>query len=409
MVSSADYFVRMEQPLEIVHLAHTFYPGDVRVQREAVAATGTGRAVGLVAIRRPGEPAREVVGSVHVVRVPGAKSRGRPGRYLWEYLSFVWHCRRLLASDPLFQQVRIVHIHTLPDFLIWAATPARRRGARVILDLHEIFPEFARAKYPGPLGRIASWLARLIERQARRRADVTITVNRPIAQLLATRPPNRQQEERVVLIHNSADPGELGPVRAPDAQSRSDGTVSLIYHGTLTHLYGLDIAIRGVTQAVASGVPARLVILGDGPERSALVQLTREVGADAIVTFEDPIPSTALAGRLTRADAGVVPTRLDAMTRYSLSNKLLEYVHLGVPVLAANLPSYAAYLQNDAAWFWTPGDPDSLANIIAQFARTMPDERRARATQAQADVQAISWDRERERLIATYERLLTND
>jgi glycosyltransferase involved in cell wall biosynthesis len=304
--------------------------------------------------------------------------------------------------------VRIVHVHTLPDFLIWAATPARRRGARTILDLHEIFPEFALAKYPGPLGRIAFWLAGLLERQARRRADVTVTVNRPIAQLLTTRPASRRAGERVVLIHNSADPGELGPVRAPDGRSRSDGTISLIYHGTLTRLYGLDIAIRGVAQAVAAGVPARLVILGDGPERSALVQLTRDVGADALVTFEDPIPSGALARRLTRADAGVVPTRLDAMTRYSLSNKLLEYVHLGVPVLAASLPSYAAYLQSDAAWFWTPGDPDSLANIIAQFAKSMPEERRARATQAQANVQSISWGQERRRLVATYEQLLAD-
>ena len=74
--------------------------------------------------------------------------------------------------------------------------------------------------------------------------------------------------------------------------------------------------------------------------------------------------------------------------------------------MAASLPSYAAYLRNDAAWFWTPGDPESLARVITQFAETPAGERRVRAAQAQADVKDIAWDRERDRLIATYELLL---
>ncbi len=395
-------------PPEIVHLAYTFFPEDVRVKREALAATATGRAVTVVALQRPGEPPEEQIGPLHVVRVPGAKSRRGPGRYLVEYLSFVWHCRSLLASDRRFQRVRVVHVHTLPDFLVWAAMPARRRGARIILDLHEIFPEFAVAKYPGLLGRAAFSIARRIEHLARRRADVTITVNRPIAELLATRAPARPGGERIVLVHNSPDPDELGPLRTPEGRNPT-GSLALIYHGTLTHLYGLDVAIRGVAQAVQNGVQARLTILGDGPERNALLRLAEDLGARDAVTFEDPIPAHALRERLIKADAGIVPTRLDVMTRYSLSNKLLEYVHLGVPVLAASLPSYAAYLRSDAAWFWSPGDPANLAQAIGTFAETPPEERRARAARAQADVRDIAWDQERDRLIATYERLLAED
>jgi glycosyltransferase involved in cell wall biosynthesis len=395
-------------PFEIVHLAFTAFPSDVRVRREAMAAASLDRPVCVVALQGAGEATEEVIGPLHVLRLPGAKSRGGPVRYLSEYLAFVWRCRRLLATDARFQRVRIVHVHTLPDFLVWAATPARRRGARVILDLHEIFPEFVLAKYPGLVGRVAYSIARLIERKARRRADVTVTVNRPIAELLATREPGRHGGERIVLVHNTADPGELGPLRVPDGRKPTDGRLALIYHGTLTHLYGLDIAIRGVARAIQEGVQAHFTILGDGPERNALLRLVVDLGVGGAVTFEDPIPAKALRERLTNADAGVVPTRLDAMTRYSLSNKLLEYVHLGLPVLAASLPSYAAYLRSDAAWFWTPGDPASFARTVARFAGASAEKRRARAAQAQADVKDISWDRERDRLIGTYERLLAD-
>src|SRR6185295_18786861 len=106
-----------------------------------------------------------------VIRVPGTKSRGEPIAYLREYGEFVWRCRQLLARHRAFADVRVVHVHTLPDFLIWAARPAQRRGARVILDLHEIFPEFAATKYRVAAALVTP-LARSIERWARRRATV---------------------------------------------------------------------------------------------------------------------------------------------------------------------------------------------------------------------------------------------
>jgi glycosyltransferase involved in cell wall biosynthesis len=400
---------RSGQSIEIVHLAFTTFPADIRVKREALAAAATGRSVGVVALQGPGELAEAAVGPLQVTRLPGTKSRAGPLRYLSEYLTFTTRCRRLLRDDPRFRDVRIVHVHTLPDFLVWAATPASRRGARVVLDLHEIFPEFTRAKFPGLMGRVAGWIALLVERRARRRADVTITVNRPIAELLASRGIGRP--ERIVLIHNSADPGELGPLRPSDGRLPTGAPLELIYHGTLTRLYGLDIAIHGVTRAASrpGGVPVHFTVLGDGPERAALVRLVGDLDATRIVTFESPVPPSALRNRLSRVDAGIVPTRLDGMTRYSLSNKLLEYVHLGVPLMAARLPSYAEYLSEDAAWFWTPDDPDSFAAAIAQFAAAAPGERQMRATRAQEVLRSINWDLERARLMATYDSLLGVD
>src|SRR5215471_18054436 len=124
-------------PVDIVHLAYTYFPADPRVKREAVAATRTGRHVAVVVLQGPGQSREETVDRLTVVRLPGRKSRGGPFSYLLEYAAFVWRCRRLLATEQRFAAVRVVHVHTLPDFLVWAATPARRRGARVILDLHE--------------------------------------------------------------------------------------------------------------------------------------------------------------------------------------------------------------------------------------------------------------------------------
>ena len=180
----------------------------------------------------------------------------------------------------------------------------------------------------------------------------------------------------------------------------------MMYHGTLTRIYGLDIAIRGVAEARRRGISVRLSIIGDGPDHEALVTLAGQLlGADG-VRFEPPLPQAALPARLKDSGAGVVPTRLDVMTQYSLSNKLLEYIHLGIPVLAARLPSYASYFSDDAAWYWTPGDPADLARAIADFVATSAVERRRRVQRARDALAGFAWAQERERLLAAYRELL---
>jgi glycosyltransferase involved in cell wall biosynthesis len=253
------------------------------------------------------------------------------------------------------------------------------------------------------MGRLAARIARGIEHAARRWADVTIAVNRPIDQLLATRPAG--SSERRILVHNSADPEDFGAPSPPVVRSGSD-TLELIYHGTLMPLYGLDSAIRGVALAAFQGARVRLTILGNGPERSALRQLAQTVTENGVVTFESAIPQTALRERLRRADAGVVPTRLDSMTRFSLSNKLLEYVHLGLPVLASRLPSYENYFPNEALWYWEPGNPTDLARAIHEFVSTSPQVRGARPLRAQQALASIGWPVERARLISVYNDLI---
>src|SRR5438552_15043548 len=139
------------RPIAILHLTFSHYPADSRVKRETQALRATGRRVAVVALRGAGERPVERCGGVLTVRVPSRKTRGGFLAYLRDYVVFVARCRRLIARHRRLAHVRAAQVHTLPDFLLWAALPARRRGARVVLDLPEIFPGFPRAKF----GRLA--------------------------------------------------------------------------------------------------------------------------------------------------------------------------------------------------------------------------------------------------------------
>jgi glycosyltransferase involved in cell wall biosynthesis len=296
----------------------------------------------------------------------------------------------------------VVHVHTLPDFLIAAALPARRQGARLLLDLHEIFPEFTRSKYPGPLGAIGAVVARGLERWSRHQADAVLTVNDPIAALLAGRP--ARPGESITVVHNSPDPGEFGPRVEPVGDAGPP--LRLVYHGTLTPMYGVDIAVAAVAGARKAGLDVRLDIFGDGPAASALASQVRAADLGDTVRLLGSVPAAELRRRLPGYHAGFIPTRADVMTRYSLSTKLLECVHFGLALVLPRLETYLAYFPEAVAWYYTPDVAEDAAAALARLAAAPREGRAARSREAQRAAARLDWARDAEALRAVYRRLL---
>jgi glycosyltransferase involved in cell wall biosynthesis len=368
------------RPFDIVHITQSKFPEDPRPRREAGIATEVGERVVVIALGASGSvPEVGRYGRVVVVRLPGERRRGSAFSYLVEYVGFLRRARRLVASDARFRQARVFHVHTLPDFLVAATGPARKVGARVILDLHELFPEFIRSKFGSWTGAIGERIGRRLERWSRRRADRVVTVNEAVADRLRTRPARRG--ETISVVHNFADPAEFGPGGLTDGQVQ--GPLRLVYHGTLTPLYGLDLAIEAVELARASGVDARFDIYGDGQSGEELRQQIRDLRLDSFVSLKGVVSHHVLRERLPGYHAGLVPTRLDVMTRFSLSTKLLEYIHLGIPAIIPAIPTYLDYFPATSAWYFTPNSASEAARAIARFASADPAERVRRAREAQ--------------------------
>lgn len=387
---------------DVVHIVHGTYPEDPRVRREAGVAAEVAKRVAVIALHQPNRPRAGHHDAVRVIRLPGRKSRGSALDYVREYVTFTARVFSLFARDTRFRRARVVHVHTLPDFLVFATLPAVRAGARAILDLHEIFPEFIESKFAGIGGAIAGRVARRLERTSRKLAHVTITVNEPIRALLASRPARR--DERIEVVHNVADPRDMG---RPAPRSYAVGVPTrLVYHGTLTPLYGLDVAINAIAQSRRAGRDVTLDIYGDGPARSGLQGLAVRLDIAPAVTFHGIVSHERLRAELPSFDAGLVPTRLDRMTRYSLSTKLLELFHLGIPVIASRIPTYVSYVAEEGAWYFTPDDPHAAAAVIGDFVDAPVEERRARANAGQLAAERIAWAGESARLAALYREFL---
>lgn len=397
----------MPKPLSrisILHIVYSHFPADSRVRRETTAIGVLGRRIAVLALRGPQERRVERFRDTIVIRLDGSKKRGGILRYIIEYCVFTFRCRMVVARARALTRVDLVHVHTLPDFLVLAALPAKRRGARLVFDMHEIFPEFSRSKFRGIVGRVLAHLTTRIERWARTQADLTIVVNRPIEALLQTRSLARPRPEARLVLHNTADPTDFGLPGRP--RGALNVPMRLVYHGTFTRLYGLDVAIKGVALARQRGIDVDLTLIGSGPDKVHLATLGAQLmsGHFEIVS---PISQDKLPAVLSRYDAGLVPTRCDEMTRYSLSAKLLEYAHLAMPILATDLPSYQAYFPRPALWYWRAGDTESLATVIAAFAKSSVAERQHRAHAAQQAIGKFEWRAESESLRSAYRDLLS--
>ena len=166
-------------------LLQNHYEIDIRVRRKAEALVCGGYSVDVLALRSShSSSSTYVLEGVNVYTCPLGKKRSSKGRYVFEYIAYLLWTFFKLSSLMRRRNYVLIDVNNLPDFLVFAAAYAKWRGAKVVLDMHEITPEFIRSKYRVGEGHWQVRLAKWIEKASMRYADYVITINEPIQKLL---------------------------------------------------------------------------------------------------------------------------------------------------------------------------------------------------------------------------------
>ena len=188
------------------------------------------------ALRPPDSPRTYTLNGVHVESLSLGKKRGTLARYGFEYAAFLlWVFVRVHVSTWR-RRYTVIDVNTLPDFLIFAPLFARWLGSKLLLDMHEITPEFYMSKYRCGANQPAVRLLRFVERRSFRFADHVLTINQPILDLLVSR---GLDPDRATIIMNSADEERFArPARSGNAAQRGAGEFVMVYHGNFdAHLW----------------------------------------------------------------------------------------------------------------------------------------------------------------------------
>ena len=397
--------MRSEHPIRRhCMVVHAYYPlGETRVEREALALRDRGVEVDVVCLRKPGQPREDVIDGVAVYRVPISRRKGS-GILMQslEYLKFFILALGRVTSLHLRRRYVVVQVHNLPDFLVFTALVPRLMGARVILDLHDLMPEFYTERFGRGMNSPEVRLIRVQEWISCKFADHIITVTDLWRQALIER---GQPGHKITVVMNVADERAFNPSVVPDQTLRPRNGFQLIYHGNIDQRYGLDLAVQAIDRVRRELPDVHLTVHGGGEYRQVIeAMIERAKLRDHVEISREFVPTPVLAKRIKAADLGIVPYRDGVFTGAILPTKLMEYAALGLPVIAARTPTISRFFDDSMVEFFTPGDADELANCISRLYRDR-DRLADLARNISTFTRQWSWRRQRAEYVHLVDRL----
>lgn len=345
-------------------IVFSVYPGDPRVRRAGEALAEAGLRTDVICLGEPGRPSRECCGGVQVYRVPVRRKRTGKFRYLFEYAAFGLAALGRAAWLHVRHPYALVHVHNMPDALVFSALVPRMTGAKVILDLHDPMPEVYRTKYGAGEDHRLIRALRWMEQRSLRFAHLGLTPNLAFRDLFVRR---SCAQERMRIVMNSPQErlfqmdGNRVRVRAAAPQE----PWTLMYHGTIVERHGLDLAVEAVARLRAVWPGLRFEVYGEGDSFvQAFRRLIAERGVGDVVFEHGPRPLEEIARRIRAVDAGVIPNRRSVFTEINLPTRIFEYLAVGKPVVAPRTRGILDYFDEESLFLFEPGDAESLAAAI---------------------------------------------
>jgi glycosyltransferase involved in cell wall biosynthesis len=389
----------------VLMAAYTNYRRDPRVKREAESLVEAGHRVVFLARRQPGEPDRETIAGVDVIKTPGlTNSRMSVAGYVIEYAIFCVAIALHLLRHPLRYQ--LVHINNMPDFLVFGAFLPRLLGRPVILDVHDLMPELYREKFGAGRSTRLIRLLEVQERWAGRFASAVLTVEDRLKTILSGR---GIESDKIHVLMNLPNENIFRPRPSPPPKA-ADAPFVIVYHGTLARRLGLDVAIEAVARARDRIPRMELRIIGAGEERERLLELRERLGLQQTVTFSEGfVPVEQIPGLIADADIGLIPLRISGGTDIMLPTKLLEYVSMGIPCVTPRTGTIARYFDESMVQFFEAENVDSLADAIVSLQRD-PQRRAGLAREATAKFgQKYRWSEHKKVYVQLVDRLIGNN
>jgi len=367
-------------------LTYSFYQYDTRVQQYANALRKRGDTVDVIALRPEGRPKIEIMDGVNVYRIQNrVRDERGPLTYLLRILRFFLHSAFTISQRHIANPYQLIHIHSVPDFLVFAALIPRLSGVPVILDIHDILPEFYSSKFNAAPDSLTFKLLLLVERASASFANHVIIANNLWHERLLSR---SVRAEKCTPIRNYPDP-RLFVIR-PKATTGEKFVV--MYPGTLNAHQGVDVAIKAFAKIKKQLPNGEFHIYGEGPMKPQLTALAKDLGLNGSVFFKDLVPVGQIARLMADTDLAVVPKRASSsFGTEAASTKVFEFLALGVPVIVARTKIDSFYFNESTVKFFESENADDLAQCMLQLAHD-PLLRSQFARNGLEYAQENSWD-----------------
>jgi len=301
-----------------------------------------------------------------------------------------------LWSAAVKTDAEIYHLHD-PELLpigLWL----RRRGKKVVYDVHDDFPALAAATrylpFPGPLRRIPPSTIRAIENFAAPRMSAIIAAVEFIGERF------KALNRNCVVVHNLPERDELAPQVWPNWSERAR---NIAYVGSFARWRGLREMVLAMAKLPQS-LDSKLVLVGRIPGE-LLADIERLPGYDR-VQLTGMLDRSGVRQALSTVMAGLVLLHPVSFMLGAWPIKMFEYMAAGIPVIASDFPLWREFLGDPPCGLLVnPLDPAAIADAI-EFILTHPSEAEEMGRRGRRSVERrYNWATEEATLLQLYRRL----
>ncbi len=226
--------------IRVAMVVFSYYPADPRPRREAEALIQHNISVDVICLRGETELPIENNNGVTTYRLPLQRKRAGKLHYIFEYAYFIFIAFIKLTLLHIRKKYTIVHVHNMPDILVFSALVPKLTGAKVILDLHDPMPEVFMTKYyldaSHPITRFMCFL----EKCSIRFSDIALTPNIAFRKLFLSR---SCSANKIQIVMNSPDEKIFSRNQKGNKTSVNNDTFTIMYHGTVTERHGLNCSV----------------------------------------------------------------------------------------------------------------------------------------------------------------------
>ena len=385
---------------------YSYYATDPRPRRETEALQLAGMDVDVICLRQDSrEPGLEVLNGVRIHRIPLKRRRAGKLTYAVQYFSFLVSTFLLLSWWRLGRRYHLVHVHNMPDFLVFSALLPKIFGARVILDLHDPMPELLVTIFGLKENSLGVRLLKFSEKWSIRFADHVLTVNLACKKIFSARSCAAEKiqvlmnvpDERVFKYHNCLDYPERDPVKP----------FVVMFHGSIVERNGLDIAVEALRLLRPVVPTAELWVYGaTTPFLNKVMDSVAHNGLANAVRYLGPKSLEEIVVAIGACDVGVIPNRNNAFTEINTPTRIFEYLSLGKPVVSPRARGITDYFGPEDMIYFDLGDAADLARQL-EFVHRQPVQARAVTQRGQNVYHRECWSHAREEFINRVAGLLS--
>ena len=389
----------------LMFLENLPFPQDLRVRREAFALNSAGYQLTVICPSARGQASREIIDGVRVYRYPPPSEANGLLTYVWEY-TYTMAASWALSLVVWFREgFDAIHAHNPPDTFVFIALFYKLFGKHFVYDHHDLSPEMYMARFRGG-GRPMVYRALVwLEKLSCRHADHVIVTNESYKKIALER--DRVPEARITIVRNGIDLHRVIAPVEPDHSLRQTGKTIIGYVGVMGFQDGVDYLLRALDYLIHGLGRTDLlsVIVGFGDAAESLKASSQKLELQNFVRFTGPIFGDDLRRILSAADICVDPSPANPYTDRSTMVKIMEYMSLGKPIVAFDLPEHRFTARN-AAVYVTPNDERAFARALAQLMDN-PSRRIALGTYGRDRIKThLAWEYSVPNLLSVYRAVL---